>query len=395
MITRRGPHILTLVTLAGMSALSINLFLPSLPGMARHFGVDYAVMQIAVSGYLAVSAVAQFVIGPISDRYGRRPVILAALAVFLLATLGAMLAETATAFLLFRMLQAVVAALISLTRAVVRDMLPGPEAASRIGYVTMGMAIAPMLAPMIGGALDEAFGWRAGVAFLFAVGLIAFAVAWIDLSETATRGTGSFRTTLATYPELLRSQRFWGYALAAALGSGGFFAYVGGAPFVGSAVFALSPTEIGMFFACPALGYAIGNFISGRYAARIGMNASVLLGGILATLPMVAALLADLAGLMHPAIFFPAVGVMALGNGVLLPSANSGAMSVRPELAGSASGLAGMLAIGTGAALSALAGALLGEGTGATPLVLLMLAASALSIPSILWVIRRERQLAR
>ncbi|MEI4470032.1 multidrug effflux MFS transporter [Frigidibacter sp. MR17.24] len=389
----RSPHILTLVSLSAMSALSINLFLPSLTGMARYFGVDYAVMQFAVSGYLAASALAQLVIAPVSDRFGRRPLMLAVLAIFAVATFWSMVAETAAAFLVARMFQAVIAAAVPLGRAAVRDVMPGPEAASRIGYITMGMALAPMLGPMIGGALDEAFGWRASIGFLFALSCAALVIAWCDMTETVVVRQSSFRAQFAAYPALLRSQRFWGYALAAALGSGGFFAYVGGAPFVGSVVFGLSPGQVGMFFAFPALGYAVGNFLSGRFAIRLGMDRAVLIGAVLCSLPMAVALAVDLAGAMHPAVFFPAVGVMALGNGMLLPSATAGTMSVRPELAGSAAGLGGMMAIGTGAALAALAGAMLHDDTGATPLIGLMLTSSLLAIPSILWVRHRARRL--
>lgn len=131
---RSAPHLTTLVALSGVSALSMNVFLPSLPGMARDFGVDYAVMQLSVSAYIAASAVLQLLAGPISDRFGRRPVVLGALVVFLLATLGTLLAPTAGSFLLFRLIQAAVAVCMLVPRAVVRDMFDGDRAASMIGY---------------------------------------------------------------------------------------------------------------------------------------------------------------------------------------------------------------------------------------------------------------------
>jgi DHA1 family bicyclomycin/chloramphenicol resistance-like MFS transporter len=152
------PRLLTLTLLTGLSALTLNLMLPSLPQMALYFDVPYGLMQLAVSLYLALSAVVQVVIGPVSDRFGRRPVVLGALAVFLLATVGALLAPNATVFLAFRMLQAVVTAGMVLSRAVVRDMVEGPRAASMIGYVTMGMSLVPMIGPVLGGTLEEAFG---------------------------------------------------------------------------------------------------------------------------------------------------------------------------------------------------------------------------------------------
>ncbi len=388
------PHIATLVLMTGIGALSMNIFLPSLPGMARDFGVDYSVMQLSVSAYLAVCAAAQLVIGPLSDRIGRRPMILGGLSVFLLATLGTLLAPTAGVFLAFRMMQAAVVTGIVLSRAVVRDMVPGPQAASMIGYVTMGMSLAPMLGPIAGGALDDAFGWRANFVALGIAGLLVLALVWADLGETGKPGEGGGSLPLRNWLELLASRRFWGYALAATASSGGFFAYVGGAPFVGAEVFHLSPSAVGYYFAAPAIGYAFGNLLSGRYSVRSGMERMVLAGAVVSTLALVAALALDLAGISHPLIFFPLVGVMALGNGMLLPNANAGMMSVRPELAGTASGLGGTMTIGGGAALAALAGALLSAERGATPLLALMLAASAGSIPAILWVMRRRASLA-
>ena len=384
------PHIATLVLLSGLGALSMNMFLPSLPGMARDFGVEYSVMQLSVSAYLAVSAVVQLVVGPVSDRLGRRPVILAALAVFVLATLGTLLAPTAGLFLAFRMMQASVVTGLVLSRAVVRDMVPGPQAASMIGYVTMGMSLAPMLGPIAGGALDEVFGWRATFVTLGVSGILVMALVWADLGETGQRGSGSLADQVRRYPMLLTSRRFWGYALAAATSSGAFFAYIGGAPFVGAEVFHLRPSVVGYYFAAPAIGYALGNFLSGRYSVRLGMERMVLAGALVSTLPLALALALDLAGLSRPLTFFPFVGLMALGNGLLLPNANAGMMSVRPELAGTASGLGGTMTIGGGAALAALAGALLSAESGATPLLMLMLVSSAASIPSILWVMRRK-----
>ena len=388
-----APHIVTLVLLSGLAALSLNVFLPSLPGMAAWFGADYATMQLSVSAYLGVSAVLQLGVGPVSDRFGRRRVVLAALILFLVATVGTLLAPTAGWFLAFRMMQAVVAIGFVLSRAVVRDMVPDAEAASMIGYVTMGMSLVPMIGPVIGGALDEAFGWQANFALLLGLGLAVLFLVWRDLGETAAGGGTRFADQVRQYPELLTSPRFWGYSMAATTASGAFFAYFGGAPFVGATVFHLSPAQLGFYFAAPAIGYAVGNFVSGRFSVSIGMDRMVLFGSFVTTVPMALALLADLTLPPDPLIFFGAVGVMAVGNGMVLPNANAGMLSVRPHLAGTASGLGGALTIGGGAALSALAGALLGPGSGATPLLALMAASAAGSILSILVVIRRRRAL--
>ncbi|SET13233.1 multidrug effflux MFS transporter [Paracoccus homiensis] len=390
---RTAPHMMTLVALSGVSALSMNVFLPSLPGMARDFGVDYAVMQLSVSAYIGASAVLQLLAGPISDRIGRRPVVLGSLAIFLLATIGALMAPTAGMFLLFRLIQAAVAACMLVSRAVVRDMYEGDRAASMIGYVTMGMAVVPMMAPVIGGVVDEAFGWRANFAIMGLLGFAVLVAAAGDMGETVRGGGLSLRQQVANYPELGRSVRFWGYCLAATLSSGCFFAYLGGAPFVGEHVFGMTPAEVGYYFAAPSIGYLLGNFLSGRFAASWGMNRMILTGSIICFVALMLSLLIYMAGVIHPLIFFGAIAFMGLGNGMVLPNANAGMMSVRPELAGTASGLGGALAIAGGAALSALAGALLQPGSGATPLLVIMVASAAGSVLAILWVLRRESAL--
>ncbi|MGB3177339.1 MAG: multidrug effflux MFS transporter [Albidovulum sp.] len=387
------PHIVTLVVIAGLSALAMNIFLPSLPGMTEWFHTDYRLMQLSVSLYLGMSAVLQVAIGPISDRYGRRPVLLWSVALFLLATLGTLLARDVTVFLAFRMMQAVIATGMVLSRAAIRDMVPAAEAASMIGYVTMGMSLVPMIGPAIGGVLDQAFGWQANFALLLALGALSFWLIWADLGETFTPRSDGFAGQFRQYPELLASPRFWGYSLTAAFSSGSFFAYLGGAPFVGSEIYHLPPGVLGIYFAAPAFGYAFGNYASGRWSVQLGIDRMVLAGTLITMTGLGVLLLAELAGLSGKNLFFGMIISVGLGNGLTLPNANAGLLSVRPELAGTASGLGGAIMIGGGAALAALAGWALGFGGGALPLILLMASSSLLAILMILLVIRRARRL--
>ncbi len=386
------PHIFTLIVLTGLGALSMNIFLPSLPAMTTYFQTDYRVMQLSVSLYLAVNAVLQVVIGPISDRFGRRPVLIGGLILFLLATIGCLLARSIEVFLFFRMMQAVVVVGLVLGRAVVRDMYDEAQAASQIGYVTMGMAVVPMIGPAIGGVLDETLGWQANFWMLLALGVLVLTLIWLDLGETAQAQSASFAEQFREYPELLTARRFWGYCLSAGFASGAFFAYLGGAPYVGSEVFGLSATEVGLYFGAPALGYFFGNGISGRYSMRYGINTMVLWGCVVSAAGLTLSLLFFLAGLKTALVFFGFMTFVGLGNGMVLPNATSGMLSVRPHLAGTASGLGGAIMLGGGATLSAGAGALLTRGDGAYPLILIMLTTSILAVIAILYVIRREAQ---
>lgn len=383
---RTAPHILTLVIMAGLAALTMNIFLPSLPEMAQYFGADYAIMQFAVSGYLTVTALLQLVIGPASDRYGRRPTLMACLVVFIIATLLCLLATTVSVFMVGRVLQAAIVSGFVLSRAIVRDMVPMDEAASMIGYVTMGMTLVPMIGPTLGGYLNEIFSWHASFVALLVLGLLVLIVVFFDLGETNRSRSASFGAQFASWPELLRSRRFWGYTLTAAFASGAFFTFLGAGPYIGSVILELTPGELGLQFFYLTVGYMIGNFLSARYVRRIGVANMMLVGGVVGVAGAGVAIALLGAGVDPTFAFFAPQAIVGLGNGIALPSANAGIVSVKPELAGSASGLAGSITIGGGALFSVLASSIVSEQTGAWPVLFLMLVSGLLSVAATLYL---------
>jgi len=392
------PHVVTLVAIAGIGALSMNIFLPALPAMALFFDVDYALIQLSISAYLAVTAVLQIVIGPLSDRFGRRPILLGGFSIFVLATLGCMLATNIETLLTFRMLQAAVASGIVLSRAIVRDMVPIEKAASMIGYVTMGMSLMPMIGPAIGGVLNDAFGWQSSFFMLGASGLLVLFLIYADLGETNQHKSASFGAQFRAYPDLIRARRFWGYTLTAGFASGAFFSFLGGAPFVSKEILGLSASEMGGYFGIVAFGYMVGNFFSGRYSQRVGINRMMVSGSVVATLGALISLALFELGVLHPLSLFGPMLLVGLGNGMTLPNANAGIVSVRPHLAGSASGLSGAITIGSGAALSALASTLPTVETGAMPLFVLMTIVSILAILAsfyVIWVAKHAEPLGK
>ncbi len=390
---RTPPHIVTLIMIMGIAVLSMNVFLPSLPAMTEYFGTDYRLMQLSVAIYLGVNAVLQVVVGPLSDRLGRRPVVLWGLVIFIVASVGCVFAPTVETFLAFRMLQGTVVVGVVLSRTIVRDTVPQDQAASMIGYVTMGMAVVPMLGPAIGGFLDETFGWQSNFWMLSVLGIAILLLCQADLGETAVSRTTSFTEQFRQYPDLLGARRFWGYCLAAAFSSGAFFAYLGGAPYVGSTVYGLEASRLGLYFGAPALGYFLGNFLSGRYSTHFGVNGMILAGSVIVATGMALLLVLIVIGKDTAGIFFGFMTLMGIGNGLVMPNANAGLLSVRPHLAGSASGVGGAVMIGGGAALAALAGMVLTPGAGAAPLVLIQLSTALLSMASIFYVWKRERRL--
>ncbi|WP_313617629.1 multidrug effflux MFS transporter [Rhizobium sp.] len=374
------PHIITLVVIAGVAALCMNVFLPSLAAMALYFEVDYAVMQFAVSGYLAATACLQLIIGPLSDLFGRRPVMLASIAIMIVATLVCMLAPNITVFMIGRVAQAAVVSGFVLARAIVRDMVPMEQAASMIGYVTMGMSVVPMIGPTVGGLLNDISGWQSSFALLALLGVGILALAWFDLGETNHNRSASFSQQFHAWPELLRSPLFWGYALTSTFSSGMFFSFLGGAPFVGSVLYGLAPAMLGLQFFFMASGYMLGNFVSGRYASQIGITRMMLSGNVIAIAGIVTAIVLISSGAESAYAFFVPLALIGVGNGVTLPSANAGMVSVQPHLAGSASGLGGAMTIGGGAVLSVLASSVLSREDGTWPLLIVMLATGLVAL---------------
>ena len=388
------PHIVTLVSLAGMSALAMNIFLPSLPGMTEYFGTTYTVMNLSISMYLAVTALLQIFIGPISDKLGRRPVVLTSFFIFFVATIGCLLSKSIELFLFFRMLQAVIVTGMVLSRAIVRDIVGSEKAASMIGYVTMGMAIVPMFAPAIGGLLNDLFGWKANFSMLLLICLIITVFAYFDLGETNKNTSRSISEQIREYPELFGSKRFWAYCFTTVFASGSFFAYIGGAPFVSTNSFNLSSSEFGIYFGLTTLGYVSGSFISGKYSEKFGIQFMLLYGSWITVLGLLTALIVFLLGYEHPIIFFGCMIWAGIGNGMVLPNANAGLLSVRPSLAGSASGIGGAIMLGFGALFAYLAGLISTVDSGVNPLIFLMTFTSIMGVLVVKYIIFLEQRIS-
>jgi MFS transporter, DHA1 family, multidrug resistance protein len=387
------PHILTLVSLAGMAALSMNIFLPSLPGMTAYFDTTYAIMNLSISMYLAFTALLQLFIGPISDQVGRRPVVLISFVIFFIATIGCLLSTSIEVFLIFRMLQACIVTGMVLSRAIVRDIVEDEKAASMIGYVTMGMAIVPMFAPAIGGFLNDLFGWKANFSMLLFIGIIIAAFAYFDLGETNNNISKGFSKQFKEYPELFKSKRFWAYCFTTVFASGSFFSFIGGAPFVSTNSFELSSSAFGIYFGVTTLGYVVGSFISGKFSERFGIHFMLLQGSWITALGLLLSLFIFWLGFGSATVFFGCMILAGVGNGMVLPNANAGLLSVRPSLAGSASGIGGAIMLGGGAFLAYLAGLISTEKAGPYPLMYLMIFTAFAALFIVRYIIFLERDI--
>mgnify|MGYP001990100383 FL=1 len=371
----------------------MNMHLPSLPAMADTFNISYSAATLTVTLFLAMNAVFQFVVGPLSDRFGRRPIVLICMAIFCVSSVGCIFSTKFEMFLFCRLIQAIVVAGLVLSRAAIRDVYSQDRAASVLGYATMGMAILPLVGPAVGGNLEVHFGWVASFWVLLGVGILVFTLAYFDMGETNKQKSSSMAVQFRAYPELLRSRRFWGYCITATFSAGAYFAYLGGAAFVGREIFNLSPGILGFYLGAPAVGYIAGNGLSGRFSVGLGINRMILTGTIITAVGMTFCILLFLFTIPIPLSFFGCVCFMGLGNGMVLPNATAGMMSVRPHLAGSASGIGGTINTAGGAAIATATGVILTPSTGILPLLLIMLACTIMSIISISYVVRRVKEL--
>ncbi|MCG7519547.1 multidrug effflux MFS transporter [Ruegeria sp. Ofav3-42] len=382
------PTLITLIFATALSVLSLNMFLPSLARMGDDFQVDYALINLSVAGYLAVSAVLQLIMGPLSDRFGRRPILLISMGIFAFASLGCVLAESIWVFLGFRLLQAAVVAGPVLSSASIRDLYTPNEAASKLGYVAMAMALAPMLGPMLGGALDMLFGWRAGFVLYSTLGAGMLLLLWADMAETNTNRSATFSAQLKEYPHLFRARRFWGYALCAAFSIGAFFSFITGAPLVAAVWFDLSPAMLGLGIGIITGGFMVGNFITGRIAARTQLTTMILIGRVIASVGPLCGLLLFLADQGSVWVFLGSAVFVGFGNGLTNANASAGVMSVRPKLAGSAAGLSGAMIVALGAVLTSMTGAFVTPENGPYLVLGMMFASSFIGLLAVLYVRR-------
>ncbi len=381
--TNSRAFLVLLVMLSMLGPLTLNILVPSLPGMVASLNTTKENVQLTLSLYLLGMAVGQLMLGPLADRFGRRPVLLVALVLYVFSSLAAFLAPNVETLIVARILQSFGAtAGITLARTMIRDLYSRDSAASMIAYVTMAMVVAPMVSPVLGATIDDLFGWRAILLFCSGLGLISFAIAAPILPETrpaslvaATAGDVARRTV-----ELLGNRRFMGYWGAGAFCSGMFFAFLGTAPYLMIEVLGRPKTEYGLWFMTLSLGYMIGNFISGRFAPRVGGDRLIFWGNVVGLIGAVMILAGAITGWLHPlALFIPAM-VASFGNGLVLPNTIAAGVGINPLAAGAGSGLLGFGQMGIGAVASYLGGKLV-TGT-AMPLAIIMMICAVLALAS-------------
>jgi MFS transporter, DHA1 family, multidrug resistance protein len=364
---RPGTFALTAL-LAGLSAvgpLTTDMYLPSLPDIARLLGASSAQVQLTISAYLIGFAAGQIIYGPVSDRHGRKPVLIGAIALYCAASLACALSTSIEMLIVARAFQALGGSGgIVLTRAIVRDIYSGAHAGRELSVIGSVMALAPVLAPILGGLIQTAFGWRMTFLALVGAGFAGAAVVWALLPETLnTRATEpvSLPSMLRSYRIVGRNRAYLAYLSITAASYAGLFAWISGSAFVLQDLYGLAPFDFGVAFALGSVGYMAGSAIAARLVIRLGLDGVLGLGGCACAAGGLAMVAAVAFGLMSSMSLVLPMAVYLAGLGMVLPQGIAGAMTPFPERAGAASSLFGFLQQTAAAVCGAAVGWFLGQ----------------------------------
>ena len=383
------PLTLLLAMLTGLGPLSVDMSLASLPDIGRLLMAPASQVQLTISFYLIGFAVSQVFYGPLSDRHGRRPVLLAALSLYLLATLACSLAFSIETLIAARLFQALGGSgTIVLARAVVRDMYDGVAVGRELSRMAAIMAIAPLVAPLIGGVLQTAFGWRSNFIALLIFGAAAWIMVWQLLPETLRRRAPepvSVASILRSYRQFLRNRSFTVHVGIVTCCMGGLFAWISTSAFVLQDIYGFSALAFGIAFAIGSSGYMAGTAAAARFVTRLGTGRTMGIGAAAMACGGLAMVLVMTFGLKPSIGLIAAMAVYMIGMGMALPQAQAGALLPFPERAGAASSLLGFTAQTSAAAIGAILGHLLGST--AWPLAIATAIAGCLSL--VLWMLSR------
>ena len=345
----RAPFAL-IVAITACGTLGMHLIIPALPDTARALGVSAGAIQLTITLYLIGLAIGQLLYGPISDRFGRRPVLLGGLALFTLAGIATTAAPTAWALVIARILQSIGAcAGLVLGRAIVRDSAAPDRAAAQLAMLTMVMSMAPAIAPVLGGYATAWIGWRAAFALLAIVGAVTLVLAVLLLPETNRVQSGTRASMLIGSIRLFRSRAFCGYVLGGAFTTTSFYAFMAASPFILIDLLHQPTERVGLYYLLLMAGVAAGSFLANRVAGRIRTQVALRLANSFAIAGAALFMLADLAGMLSVATVIAPVVLFMVGAGMASPFALAGAVSVNSHAIGAASGLYGFTQMAYGA----------------------------------------------
>jgi len=339
-----------IVAITACGTLGMHLIIPALPDTARSLGVSAGTAQLTITLYLIGLAIGQLLYGPVSDRFGRRPVLLGGLALFTLAGIATTAAPNAWTLVIARILQSIGACSgLVLGRAMVRDSATADRAAAQLAMLTLVMSAAPAIAPVLGGYAAAWFGWRAAFALLAVIGATTLACAVLLLPETNALQSSARASMLVGSLRLFRSRAFCGYVLGGACTTTSFYAFMAASPFILVDLLHQPTERVGLYYLLLMAGVAAGGLSANRLAGRVRPQTALRIANSFAIAGAACFMLTDLTGWLNVATVIAPVVVFMIGAGMASPFALSGAVSVNPHAIGAASGLYGFTQMGYGA----------------------------------------------
>jgi DHA1 family bicyclomycin/chloramphenicol resistance-like MFS transporter len=384
--------LLLLVVMTGIAPISLYILVPALPVLATTFGRDISIAQMTVSLYMVGIALSQLIMGPLSDKFGRRPVLLGGLALMVAASVACIFAETLPQLIAARFFQALGGASgMVVSRAIIRDIYERDRVASMISLVVAALMIGQMVSPLTGGLIETAFGWRA-IFYAVTIGAIAVAVGIaVALPETRrdrAAGGGGFRSDVGV---LIKSRAFIGYVMCQVLASQIIFTFAGGGPYIVVTQMGRTSAEYGAWFATTGFAYLVGNLLCVRFAPRHSLEKLIWFGLALQLCGSLLNLLWSFTGWNEaPSWLFGTQMIVMVGNAFVMANSAAGAISIRPEAAGTASGAMGFLQQGIGALMSQFGAYLGGHSATTLPLTSAVLAISLLCACMMIFVVPRR-----
>jgi MFS transporter, DHA1 family, multidrug resistance protein len=382
--------LMLLVVMTGVAPISLYILVPALPVLAKTFDSSISLAQMTVSLYMVGIACSQLVMGPLSDRFGRRPVLLSGISLMVAASVVCVFAESLPQLIAARFFQALGGATgMVVSRAIIRDLYARDQISTKISLVIAVMMIAQMLSPLTGGLLETAFGWRAIFYVITAASLATVIGIALLLPETRVRAPGNgFRGDVGS---LFTSRAFVGYMLCQVLASQIIFAFAGGGPYIVVTQMGRNSAEYGAWFATTGFAFLIGNVFCVRFAPRHSLEKLIWFGLALQLAGSLLNLVWSVTGINQmPLWLFGTQMIVMVANAFVMSNSAAGAISVRPDAAGTASGAMGFLQQGIGSLVSQLGAWLGGHFTTTLPLMAFIFALSLGCASAMIFLVPRR-----
>lgn len=385
-----------IILLAAVSALgpvAMQILLPALPVIKETFSVTNDVAQLTLSLSMLAIAAGTIVYGPLSDKYGRKPIMLIGISITLVGSIFCLLSNTISFLIFSRFVQAFGGAVgLVLARAIVRDVYGAPEAARVIATLVMVMVVLPMMSPALGGELMQQYGWESVFVVIAVASVFALVFLYYNLPETLNEPIpfDSLQSILAIFSILFRSKIFCGYAFCVTFVSVVFFSFISAAPEIMVSVLNRPPTEYGYYFIMIPIGFMSGNYVARYFGQSTSIDTMIAIGASIGIAGVILAIALHIMSFNQPLALFAPIALAVFGNGITLPNAQAAAINEFPQYAGSASGLTGFLQMTASAAAAQLV-AFIYNGT-VYPLLLLMLASSIISLMLFRWGVLKQKE---